>query len=137
MTNPRDEIDEWLSGDVTPLNPAPGSLDRIRHRARKRKQRQAVLAAVGCAVVLGAAVSVPQLLSARSGHQGGQPTPAVAASPQVPSAQPAPSGTKAGGPSPARVRRPGSAAHEPVHDYLWHHSARKLPADLGHVRRHR
>ena len=48
MTNPRDQIDEWQGGEVTPLNPPPGSLHQIRRRARQRKTRQAVFAAAGC-----------------------------------------------------------------------------------------
>jgi hypothetical protein len=69
MTNPRDEIDDWLAGEVQPLNPPPGSLNQIRRRAQHRKARQAAVAAAGCAVVLAAAVSVPQLLvgSSRTG----------------------------------------------------------------------
>ncbi len=62
MTSPRDEIDDWLGGEVQPLSPSPGSLDRIRRQARHRKTRQAVFTAAGCAVVLAAAVSVPQLV---------------------------------------------------------------------------
>lgn len=69
MTSPRDEIDDWLGGEVRPLYPAPGALDRIRLRARRRKTRQAVFAAAGCAVVLAAAVTVPQLVS--GGRQAG------------------------------------------------------------------
>ena len=77
MTSPRDEIDDWLGGEVRPLYPAPGALDRIRLRARRRKTRQAVFAAAGCAVVLAAAVTVPQLVS--GGRQAGGHNPPVAA----------------------------------------------------------
>ena len=89
MTSPRDEIDEWLGGEVTPLNPPPGSLHQIRRRAQQRKTRQAVFAAAGCAVVLGAAVAVPQFVG--SGSPGGTNPPlAGAPSPQTlrPSAAP-------------------------------------------------
>jgi len=76
VTSPRDEIDEWLEGGVTPLNPPPGSLDRIRRRARQRKTTQAMFTAAGCAVLLAAAVSVPQLLAA--GHPSARSTaPAI------------------------------------------------------------
>jgi hypothetical protein len=68
VTSPRDEIDDWLGGDVQPLYPPEGSLDQIRRRARHRKTRQVVFAASGCAVVLAAAVAVPQLVG------GGQPS---------------------------------------------------------------
>jgi hypothetical protein len=86
VTSPRDEIDDWLGGDVRPLHPAPGALDRIRHRARRRKTRQAVFAAAGCAVVLGAAVTVPQLVS--GGRQPGGHNPPVAAGSASSPAQP-------------------------------------------------
>ncbi len=77
MTSPRDEIDEWLGGEVRPLYPPPGSLDHIRHRARQRKTRQAVFAAAGCAVVLAGAVTVPQLVG--GSHPPAGRTPPVAA----------------------------------------------------------
>jgi hypothetical protein len=79
VSSPRDEIDDWLGGEVEPLRPLPGALDGIRRRARQRKARQAVVAAAGCAVVLAAAVSVPQLIG-RSNNAGkpvaGEVTPA-------------------------------------------------------------
>jgi hypothetical protein len=84
MTSPRDELDDWLAGEVQPLNPPPGSLDRIRRQARHRKARQAVVAAAGCAIVVAAAVSVPQLLA--GGNRGG-PHPSLAASAQPSSSQ--------------------------------------------------
>lgn len=86
VTSPRDAIDEWMSGEVTPLNPPPGSLDQIRRRARQRKTRQVILTAAGCAVVLAAGVTVPQFVLA--GHQGrpsGQP---VATGPTTATTQP-------------------------------------------------
>ena len=89
MNSPRDPIDDWLQRDVTPLSPPPGSLDRIRQRARRRKTRQATLTAAGCAVVLAAAIATPQLLSAGqpSGHASHPPL-AIGSS----SAAPGPSG---------------------------------------------
>lgn len=88
MTSPRDEIDNWLDRGVTPLNPPPGALDRIRRRARQRKTRQATFTAVGCAVVLAAAVVTPQVIAAA--HQPG-PHPPVAIQNTPPSVQPSPS----------------------------------------------
>ena len=70
MNSPRDDIDKWLDAEVTPLYPRAGSLERIRGRARKRKHRQALATAAGCAVVLAAAVTVPQIVS--GGHQPGK-----------------------------------------------------------------
>jgi len=91
VTSPRDRIDDWLERDVTPLSPAPGTLDRIRQRARRRKTRQATFAAAGCAVVLAAAIATPQLLSA--GHPQGHSPPPVAASPNQPTVGPTGSNT--------------------------------------------
>jgi len=85
VTSPRDQIDDWLGGEVRPLNPAPGSLEQIRRRARKRKTRQAVFAAAGCAVVLAGAVAVPQVISA--GKPGGS-NPPVAIAPTPTSVHP-------------------------------------------------
>jgi hypothetical protein len=82
VTSPRDQIDDWLAGEVAPLNPPPGSLDHIRRRARQRKTRQAVFAAAGCAVVIAAAVAVPQL--AIGGKPGGPNPPIAIASTPTP-----------------------------------------------------
>ncbi len=87
MTSPRDEIDNWLDRDVVPLYPPPGSLDRIRHRARQRKTRQATFAAAACAVVLAAAVVTPQLITSGQ-HNGHRGPPAVAIGPSTPAVQP-------------------------------------------------
>lgn len=75
MTDPRDQIDDWLAADVTPLRPPPGTLDQIRRRARQRKTRRVVVASAGCAVVLAAAVAAPQV--ATSLHGSAKP-PAIA-----------------------------------------------------------
>ena len=85
MTNPHDKIDDWLSREVTPLYPPSGSLDRIRHQARRRKARQAVLTAAACAVAVAAAVTVPQVISATSQHTTNRP---IAAGPKSPVIRP-------------------------------------------------
>lgn len=86
MTSPRDPIDDWLETDVTPLSPPPGSLARIRQRARRRKTRQATFAAAGCAVVLAAGVATPQVISAL--RQPEHRSPPVAIGSTAPSVQP-------------------------------------------------
>ena len=86
MTSPRDPIDDWLGADVTPLSPPPGSLARIRQRARRRKTRQATFAAAGCAVILAAGVATPQVISAL--RQPGHRNPPVAIGSTAPSVQP-------------------------------------------------
>jgi hypothetical protein len=85
VTDPRDRIDDWLATDVTPLAPPPGSLDRIRRRARQRRNRQVVFASAGCAVLLAAAVAAPQVVAGLRGT--GRP-PAVATGPSGPMTQP-------------------------------------------------
>ncbi len=69
MDEPRDDVDIWLSERVTPLLPYPGTFERIRKRARRRKLAQAAIAAGGAAVIVAAAVTVPPLvLSHLQGH---------------------------------------------------------------------
>ena len=89
MTSPRDQIDDWLEHGVTPLSPPPGSLDRIRRRARQRKTRQATIAAAGCAVVLAGAAVTPQLIS--TGQHSQHPPQPVAVKPSSPAVQSSPS----------------------------------------------
>jgi hypothetical protein len=88
VTSPRDKIDDWLEHGVTPLSPPPGSLDRIRRRARQRKTRQATIAAAGCAVVLAGAVVTPQLIA--TGQHSHSTRPPVAVKPSSPAIQPSP-----------------------------------------------
>jgi hypothetical protein len=90
VTSPHDEIDDWLGGEVEPLYPRPGALDQIRYRARRRKARQAAFAAAGCAVVLAAAVSVPQLVG---GNHAGKPNSVLAGRSTPASVQPSASHT--------------------------------------------
>ncbi len=80
MNNGRDEVDSWLEREVTPLLPPPGTLDRIRRTARRRKTMQAVTAAVGCAVIIGAVAAVPQLTASLHNGKGSHPPPAAAQS---------------------------------------------------------
>ncbi len=95
MSNPHDEIDSWLEREVTPLMPPPGSLDRIRHRARRRKQTQAIIAAAGCAVVIAGAAVVPHLTGSLNQRPGQSPSQAQAAQ-TAPSARSSSSGTPSG-----------------------------------------
>jgi hypothetical protein len=68
VTDPRDEVDRWLDGEVTPLHPRPGALETIRHRARRRKRRQALAVGAACAVVIAVGVSTPHFILGRPGH---------------------------------------------------------------------
>src|SRR5215470_14608403 len=71
MDEPRDDIDTWLQERVTPLQPHPGTFERIRRQARRRKAGRAALTAAGAVVVLAGAITVPRLIL--SGGFGGAP----------------------------------------------------------------
>jgi hypothetical protein len=73
VTDQHDPVDEWLERDVRPLLPPTGTLDRIRHRARRRKRNQALLAAAGCAVVVAGIATAPQIASALHNPPAGRP----------------------------------------------------------------
>jgi hypothetical protein len=127
VTSPRDEIDDWLGGEVRPLNPPPGSLDRIRRRARKRKTRQAVFTAAACAVVLAAAVAVPQLLA---GQRPGGPNPALAGGSTPPTQQPSTGHSQAGRVTPDT--RSSAPVQGPQHTRLSTTTSGTIPP--GHFR---
>ena len=63
MTDPRDDIDTWLHGQVEPLHPPPGTFERIRKQARRRKTRRVLVSAVSAgaaaAVIVLAVVALP------------------------------------------------------------------------------
>jgi hypothetical protein len=65
MDERRDDIDTWLSERVKPLLPNPGTFERIRKRARRRKLTQVGIAAGGAAVIVAAAVTVPHFVLPR------------------------------------------------------------------------
>ena len=110
MDEPRDDVDAWLSERVTPLLPHPGTFERIRKRARRRKLGQAAIAAGGAAVIVAAAVTVPQLLHSRpigyrlppaASHSATQPAPSPppSHSPSRSSPSPTPSATSTAPPA--------------------------------------
>ena len=90
MTDQHDPVDTWLERDVRPLMPREGTLERIRHKARRRKRAQVLMAAAGCAVVVAGVATAPQLTAAlrsapaavpaRTSHSAGvEKVPGVAA----------------------------------------------------------
>jgi hypothetical protein len=91
VSNPRDEIDAWLHADVEPLAPPPGSFERIRQRARRRKAARAMASAAGAVVVIVAVVAVPQVVRTL---RPGNPSPVAGRS--VPVALPSAAGPTAG-----------------------------------------
>jgi hypothetical protein len=95
VTDPRDQVEDWLGADVTPLGPPPGTLDRIRRRARQRKNRRVVVASAGCAVLLAAAVAAPQVVASLRGT--GRP-PALAGPRSSAARTPPPSAAASGSP---------------------------------------
>jgi hypothetical protein len=81
MTDPRDDLDTWLTAQVRPLPPPPGTFELIRKRARRRKMTRAVAAAASAAAVIAVIATVPRLVISQlnvgpgpvpSGVQAGQ-----------------------------------------------------------------
>jgi BNR/Asp-box repeat len=71
VTDHRDPIEAWLSADVEPLPPRPGTFERVNRRARRRKAGRAISTAAGAAVVVAAAAILPQVAG---GLLSGSPT---------------------------------------------------------------
>ncbi|MBV9379884.1 MAG: hypothetical protein JO242_04350, partial [Streptosporangiaceae bacterium] len=59
----RDELADWLSEQVQPLPPPPGTFELIRRRARHRKLRKLAVTAASAAAVIAAGVTIPQVVS--------------------------------------------------------------------------
>jgi hypothetical protein len=58
-----DDVEAWLNRHVEPLPPPPGTFDLIKRRARRRKYRKLALTATSAAVLVAAAVTVPQVVN--------------------------------------------------------------------------
>jgi hypothetical protein len=63
MADRRDDLDSWLSERVDPLPPPPGTFDLIKRRARRRKYRKLAITATSAALIVAAAVTVPQVVN--------------------------------------------------------------------------
>jgi len=63
MPDRNDDIDGWLSERIDPLPPPPGTFELIKRRARRRKYRRLAVGAGVAAVIVAAAVTVPQVVS--------------------------------------------------------------------------
>ena len=112
MDEPRDDVDIWLSERVKPLLPNPGTFERIRKRARRRKLAQVGIAAGGAAVIVAAAVTVPHFVispvrptgstavpvTSGRGTPTPQPTHSATPSPTPSASSPSPSTTSAAPP---------------------------------------
>ena len=96
----RDDSGSWLTERIEPLPPPSGTFELIRQRARRRKYRKLTITAACSAVVVAAAVTVPQVVNLRvnpapeSVAQAGRP--ATATPPGPASAAPS-AGTAAAG----------------------------------------
>jgi len=115
MADRRDDVDSWLSERINPLPPPPGTFDLIKRRARRRKYRKLAITASSAAVLVAAAVTVPQVVNLNvlspnptSGVAAGHPstaTPSGAAGTQATSAvSQVPTPTPATGPVPANFK---------------------------------
>jgi hypothetical protein len=96
MGNPRDWIDNWLTAEVEPLAPPPGTFERIRRRARRRRVSRAVMSAAGIVIVIAAGVAVPRIATTLQSHGGRVAPPVAANSPQA-TAHPSVTGQGTGG----------------------------------------
>jgi len=63
MDDKHDDLDTWLNARVDPMYPPPGTFDLIRRRARRLKYRKLAVTAGAAAVVVAAAVTVPQVVN--------------------------------------------------------------------------
>ncbi len=84
MADRRDNIDDWLNERINPLPPPPGTFELIKRRARRRKIRKLAITATSAAVIVAAAVTVPQVVNLpvlsqnpTSATQAGQPATAT------------------------------------------------------------
>ncbi|MEP7022776.1 MAG: hypothetical protein ABJB47_02985, partial [Actinomycetota bacterium] len=113
MTDPRDEIDNWLDTEVELLGPAPGTFGRVRRRARRRKAGRALGSAAAAAVVVAGIAVGPRIASTLTGQS---PSPGrVAAGPlHSPSARPQPSTTPTRTKASAAPPTPASATAQPT-----------------------
>ncbi len=93
MGNPRDRdrLDAWLHAEVEPLAPPPGTFERIRHRARRRKAGRAVMSTAGIVIVVAAAVAVPRIASTLVHSHNGPGRPVAVGGPSSSPRTPTPS----------------------------------------------
>ncbi|MGH3197537.1 MAG: hypothetical protein ACRDNT_16755 [Streptosporangiaceae bacterium] len=63
MADRRDDLDAWLGERIDPLPPPPGTFELIKRQARRRKYRRLAITATSAAVIVAAAVTVPQVVN--------------------------------------------------------------------------
>jgi hypothetical protein len=118
----RDRVDAWLSAEVEPLAPPPGTFARIRRRARRRKAGRALMSGAGIVIVIAAAVAVPRIVPTLfQGHNVPRRAVAEGPTPSTPPSSPgkASEGVNASA-SPAATQpqtsalTPGGSSGQPV-----------------------
>jgi hypothetical protein len=107
VSEPRDEIDDWLEADVELLGPPPGTFGRVRQRARRRKAARALVSAAAAAVVV-AGIAVGPRIAGSLNHPASGPSPSALASGRPHPASPRPRPTGSPSPSSAPVPPPAS-----------------------------
>ena len=109
MADRRDDIDAWLSERVEPLSPPPGTFELIKRKARRRKFRKLAITAGSAAVIVAAAVTVPQVVNLPVLNPNPTATPVAGAqhSTATPSAGRSTSGNASAAASTAVPARPG------------------------------
>jgi hypothetical protein len=101
VPEPRDELDTWLSEQVKPLLPRPGTFERVSRQARRRRNRRALLAAAGAVTIAAAAavvipeVAIPALQAGRQASNAIAAHSAPASPGQTAAPQPSSSGPAA------------------------------------------
>jgi hypothetical protein len=63
MADRHDDVDDWLSKRIEPLPPPSGTFELIKRRARRRKYRKLAITATSAALIVAAAVTVPQVVN--------------------------------------------------------------------------
>jgi hypothetical protein len=107
VPEPHNELDTWLTAEVKPLLPPPGTFERVSRQGRRRRTRRAALSAAGAlAVAVAAAVVIPQVAipALQADRQ-----PSAAEAPQRPAAAP---GHRAG-PAPSLTAAPAASPAPP------------------------
>jgi hypothetical protein len=79
VSNPRDELDDWLDSDVQPMAPPPGTYERVTRQARRRKVSRAILSAAGAVVIVAGLAASPKVASLLRQHPASRGQSSLAA----------------------------------------------------------
>src|SRR5215468_4120188 len=107
MPDRHDDVDAWLSKRIEPLPPPPGTFELIKRRARRRKYRKLAITGGLAAVIVAAAVTVPEVVNLPVLNPNPTAAP-VAGAGHSTSTQPAGSSTTPG--TPSRATSPAGSA---------------------------